>query len=186
MVAEARRPPILQQIRLKAITAVATVEIAVVHQDIERIGDTSGRVVHDRGIHAFEVAPRIRSEDLLGDAGDRVLRVACSLYIGKEEDPSIGFKPPPEFLGDAGLAHAPLSSQESVVAIANPRLEYLQFGLAIEKIVAADPAAGGGLHSRTPFNKIVVYVNLKIDDSDVNRFVVTRSVEWRPMPGRRD
>ena len=36
------------------------------HQDIEGIGDTSRRVVYHRGIHACEVAPRIRSEDLLG------------------------------------------------------------------------------------------------------------------------
>ena len=82
----------------------------------------------------------------LGDASDRVLRVGCSLYIGKEKDPSIGFEPLPEFPGDAGLSHAPLSSQEGVVAIANPRFEYPYFGLTIEKIVAADPAAGGGLH----------------------------------------
>ena len=50
----------------------------------------------------------------LGDAGDRVLRVGCPLYIGKEEDPSIGFEPLSEFPGDAGLSHAPLSSQEGV------------------------------------------------------------------------
>ena len=131
-------------------------------------------LAHSRGETRRDWANRVSR---LGDAGDRVLRVGCPLYIGKEEDPSIGFEPLPEFPGDAGLSHAPLSSQEGVVAIANPRFEYLQFGLAIEKIVAADPAAGGGLHSRTSFNKIVVYININVADSVVNKSVVICFIE---------
>ena len=74
--------------------------------------------------------------------GDNVLRAGRVFDIREKERPSLGLKSVPEFLGDAGLSHAPLSGEQDVVAAANPRFEHLQLGFAVEKIIASHPTAG--------------------------------------------
>ena len=79
----------------------------------------------------------------LRDLCDRVLRAGCALDIGEEEDPAVPLEPSTELPDDAGLAHAPLAGQQDVIAIPDEVSQYPQFGLAIEEVVAAHPAAGG-------------------------------------------
>ena len=76
------------------------------------------------------------------DICDCVFRAGRSLDVGEEEDPTFSLKPLPELSGNTSLPHAPLSGQQHVVAVADPRLQYPQLALAIEKVVAAYPAAG--------------------------------------------
>ena len=60
MVAEACRPPVLQQPRWKSEPVVAGFEIAVVHQNLEDVGDTTWRIVDDRCVQPFEAASYLR------------------------------------------------------------------------------------------------------------------------------
>ena len=77
----------------------------------------------------------------LCDIRDGILRAGSPLDIGEEEDPTRGLEPSPKLSGNTGLSHAPLSGQQYVVAVPDPPFQYLQLGIAIEKVVAAYPAA---------------------------------------------
>ena len=77
------------------------------------------------------------------DIRDRILRAVCSFNIGEEVDPAFGLEPPPEFLDNTGLSHAPLSGQQNVIAVSDLRFQYLQLAITIEKVAAAYPTAGG-------------------------------------------
>ena len=90
-----------------------------------------------------EMANRV---DLLGDDGDQFFRGALALHVREQKHPSLGFEAAAKLLGNAGLAHAPLSSEQNVVAVANLPLQDLQLGFAVKEVVAAYPAACGGLH----------------------------------------
>ena len=58
------------------------------------------------------------------EAGDHVPLAGCPFDIGEEEDPSLRLQPPAELSGDARLAHAPLSGQQHVIAVADPRFQH--------------------------------------------------------------
>ena len=75
------------------------------------------------------------------DIRDRVFGAGRPLDIGEEEDPAFSLEPAPQFPGNTGLAHAPLSGEKHVVSIPDPVFQYLQLGLPVKKIAAADPAA---------------------------------------------
>ena len=66
MVSETSRPPVLEQTRRKAVTIVAGFEIAVMHQDFERIRDPPRRVVGDLAVQPFEAQPCVRHKHVLG------------------------------------------------------------------------------------------------------------------------
>ena len=84
-------------------------------------------VVAQPAFHPGGKARRDRADGMHGPCyiRDCVFRAGRSLDIGEEEDPTFGLKPPPELLGNTGLSHAPLSGQQYVVAVADPRLQYL-------------------------------------------------------------
>ena len=79
----------------------------------------------------------------LGDARDGILRTGCALDISEEKCPTLCFKPASELSNDARLSHAPLASQEYVVAIFGQPFQDSQVGIAVEEVVAAYPAARG-------------------------------------------
>ena len=83
---------------------------------------------------------------LLRDGRDRVLRAGRALDIREQEDPAVGFQPPSELSGNAGLAHPPLSGQQEVVVVPEVRFQNPELGLAVEEVVVAHPAAGGWSH----------------------------------------
>ena len=69
-------------------------------------------------------------------------QVAPSTSVKRKIQP-LGLEPAPEFLDDAGLSHAPLPGQQHVVAVADLLFQYPQLAIAIEKVAAAYPTAGG-------------------------------------------
>jgi len=79
----------------------------------------------------------------LREVGDHVFLAKCTLDIGEEEDPSLGLKPSPELLSDAGLPHPTLPSQQDVVAGGNLGVQKPQLRFAIEEVIAAYEAASG-------------------------------------------
>ena len=106
-------------------------------------------VLREPALHRGCEARRDRSDRMhrLCDVGDHILCAGRALDIGEEEDPSLGLEPSPKLSSDAGLSHAALAGQQCVVAGANPRIQNLQLGLAIEEVVAAHPAASGQFHT---------------------------------------
>ena len=74
-------------------------------------------------------------------------------------------------MGNAGFAHASLSSEQNMVAGANLRLQDFQLGFAVKKIVAAHPAAGGGLHGQASCQQFCGTINL-------NKIVVSLDIFW--------
>ena len=78
VIAETRGPPVLQQARRKTMTVTSGFEIAIMHQDVERLRDAAGRIVDHDGIQSFEGAAGIGREYPLGSClsqdlhGDRV------------------------------------------------------------------------------------------------------------------
>ena len=58
MVTEARRPPVFQETRREAITAIAVFEITIMNQNFDRVGDASGRIVHQLRVQPFESLSR--------------------------------------------------------------------------------------------------------------------------------
>ena len=94
----------------------------------------------------FERANRVRR---FCNVGDYILRAGRAFDICKEEYPSFGFQPAAEFMGNTGLAHAPLTGQQYVVALADSRFQYLQLGFVVEKVGAIHPASSRYLHRST-------------------------------------
>ena len=88
------------------------------------------------------------------------------LDVDEQEDPPVRLEPPPEFLEETGLAHAPLAGHQQVVPFPNPCPEQAQFVLAVEEVVAADPAAGGGSHgvSGETVSHITILLNVFVDN----------------------
>ena len=54
VVAEARRPPVFQQVRREEIAIVASFEIAIVHQNFECVRNTARCIVNHLGVQSFD------------------------------------------------------------------------------------------------------------------------------------
>ena len=110
MVSEASRPPILKQARRESVAVVTGFEIAVVHQDAERVGDAAGCVVDYPGIQPFKATARAWRECLLGGRlGEDIHGDAVSLIVQPLPETGlvmnqVTLPPRPEQLGAIDLA----------------------------------------------------------------------------------
>ncbi len=102
-------------------------------------------VVAEPAAHRTSESPGDRTNRMggLGDARDGILRTGCALDISEEKCPALCFKPASELSNDACLSHAPLASQEYMVAIFGQPFQDSQVGIAVEEVVATYPAARG-------------------------------------------
>ena len=81
-----------------------------------------------------------------GDFGNEVLRTGRPLHVREQEDPASRLEPASKLMRHAGFPHPPLSSEQNMVAIANPGLQNLKFRSPIKEVVGTHPTASPRSH----------------------------------------
>lgn len=89
------------------------------------------------------------------DGRNCVLRTGSALDIGEKELPTLELETSAQFLGHAGLAHAPLAGQQYVVAVAGLHFQHLQ--LCIGRRSPCHSPSGRSMPSLSPpLNNVAV------------------------------
>ena len=78
----------------------------------------------------------------LGDIRDDIFRARRSFDIDEKNNPTIGFEPPSEFADNAGFPQPSLACKKHMISLLNSACEEIELVLAIEEVLAADPAPG--------------------------------------------